>query len=190
MFVVNVEINKADYVKCNQYYLRRYFGVKEIILLCLLFAGGIALFFAFQQIFMLIMSGITLFLTVLLVVIFVALGKKQYKQEFVDRNTKLWTFTFSETEYSIETHENDGKDAYKEIREYDQVDRIAILEDKGIIYFYTSPATMYYIKKDNLPDGEFDKLISFMREKFNPMKFRMRQKKISQYPRNILGPKG
>ncbi|HQC54483.1 MAG TPA: hypothetical protein PKX91_02015 [Clostridia bacterium] len=136
------------------------------------------------------MSGITLFLTGLLVVIFIVLGQKQYKQEFEARKTKLWTFTFSETDYSIETHENEGKDAYKEIREYEQVDRIAILEEKGIIYFYTSPATMYYIKKENLPDGEFGKLVEFMREKFNPMKFRMRQKRTSQYPRNILGPKG
>lgn len=187
MFIANVDIDKKEYIKCNRYYLRRYFGVKEIILILLLFGGGIALFFVFKQIFMLIMSGITLFLVALLVSIFVGLGSKQYKQEIEDRKTKQWTLMFEETGYSIETHENEGKDSYKEIREYDNVDRIAILND--IIYLYTSPATMYYIKRDSLKEGEFDKLVEFMHLKFHPMKFKMKQKRVSQFPHTFMGPK-
>lgn len=187
MFVAEVDINKNDYLLCNRYYLRRYFGVKELILLGILFVAGIVLYFVFQQIFMLIMSGITLLLTLAVVLLYLYTGKRQYKEEFLARDTRKWTISFDESEYAIETHEKNGEESFTEVRDYTQVDRIAIRKDR--IFLYTSPATIYYIKRENMTSGNYEDLIIFIKEKFHPMKFKMKQKKSMQFPYNPLGPK-
>jgi hypothetical protein len=187
MYVAEVEINKEDYLACNRYYLKRYFGVKEIILLAILFVAGIVLYFVFEQIFMIIMSGVTLILTLAVVLLYLYTGRRQYLEEFVARSTHKWTITFDDDQYAIETHEKNGEQAFTEVRDYTQVDRIAIV--KNAIYIYTSPATIYYLKKESMKIGEYEDLLIFIKEKFHPMKFKMKQKRSSQFPINPLGPK-
>lgn len=187
MYIAEVEINKEDYLACNRYYLKRYFGVKEIILLIILFIAGIALYFVFEQIFMLIMSGVTLLLVLAVVILYLYTGKKQYAEEFVARETHKWTITFEEDRYIIETHEKNGEESFSEIRDYTQVDRIAIRKD--IVFIYTSPATIYFFKRESVQNNAYEDLVVFIKEKFHPMKFRMKQKRSLQFPINPLGPK-
>ena len=54
---MNVEMNadKNLYFKCSMYYMRKYFGLREIILLSLLLAIGLALFIAWGVFFILIL---------------------------------------------------------------------------------------------------------------------------------------
>ena len=115
MFEAVVDINAKDYNACTRYYLRKYLGVKEYILLALLLIGGLVLYFAFQQLLILILCGVTVLIMSGAIVVYIAFARKGYTEEFVKRNTHEWKFTFYEEEFSVETLE-EGQALYGKIR--------------------------------------------------------------------------
>ena len=55
---VYVTADKKDYFNCSMYYMRRFFGLREILILAILVIVGLVLFFAMAQTFILILFGV------------------------------------------------------------------------------------------------------------------------------------
>ena len=92
MFEATVDINAKDYNACTLYYLKKFVGVKEYILVGFLLIGGLVLFFAFNQWLILALCGVTVLLMAAAIVVYIALARKGYREEFVKRNTHEWKF--------------------------------------------------------------------------------------------------
>lgn len=182
MFEAVVDINAKDYNACTRYYLRKYLGVKEYILLALLLIGGLVLYFAFQQLLILILCGVTVLIMSGAIVVYIAFARKGYTEEFVKRNTHEWKFTFYEEEFSVETLEENGDKPYTEKFGYDRVERVALLKDR--VYIYCGAALSYYIRYDNMTTGTFIDFCEFVKKKIEPAKFKMKEgrRRNKQFP--------
>lgn len=178
-FFTRVKIEEKDYLRASNYYLKKYMGIREYILLAVLLIGGLVLYFAFNQLFILILCGITVLLMAGTIIAYVATSKRSYKSEFVQRNAHEWDITFTEEEIIIETLEDNGENPYTEKRTYEQIEKVAILKDR--VYIYTGVATLIYIKYDSFEEGNFIDFCEFIKNKFDPAKFKMKTKR-KQYP--------
>lgn len=181
-FKATTQINAKDYMACNSYYLRKYVGIKELILVAFLIIGALVLYFAFDQMVMLIFAGVTIVIMAAAIVIYLAVSKKNFTEEFVKRNTHTWDFNFYEDGFDITVNEELGEKVYTEKRSYDQVEKVAILKDR--VYIYAGPASMYYVKYDAMTEGNFIEFCEFVKEKIEPYKFKMKDKrrKNKQFP--------
>ena len=86
-FKATVKINEKDYMACARYYLRKYVGIKELVLVIALIVGAFVMYFAFNQVVVAILAGITLLLMAGAVVVYLVVSKKNYKEEFQKRNS-------------------------------------------------------------------------------------------------------
>lgn len=178
-FFAKVKIEEKDYLRASSYYLKKYMGLREYILLAVLLIGGLVLYFAFEQFFILILCGITMLLMAGTITAYMITSKKSYKAEFVQRNVREWNVTFTEEEIIIETLEDNGENPYTEKRTYEQIEKVAILKDR--VYIYTGVATLIYVKYDSLQEGNFIDFCEFIKQKVDPSKFKMKVKR-KQYP--------
>lgn len=182
MFEATVDINAKDYNACTLYYLKKFVGVKEYILVGFLLIGGLVLFFAFNQWLILALCGVTVLLMAAAIVVYIALARKGYREEFVKRNTHEWKFTFFDEEFTVETLEENGEKPYTEKFSYDRVERVALRKDR--VYIYCGAALAYYIRYDNMTAGTFIDFCEFVKKKIEPAKFKMKEgrRKNKQFP--------
>lgn len=173
MFRVNLKIDKKDFMSCNIYYLRKYFGVKEIVLISLLLIAGIVLNIYFGNSLMMIAAAVAFFLIGGSMVFYLVTSQQTFKFEFVRRGTTHQEIIFLDDKFEITTFEREK--TYKDMFYYNKIDRIAIKND--VVYIYATTALNYYIKRDSFSEGKFDEFCIFIREKVNPMVFKMKQKK-------------
>ena len=181
-FKATSQINAKDYMACNSYYLRKYVGIKELILVLFLLVGALVLYFAFDQLVIMIFAAITIVIMAAAIGVYLVIAKKNYTEEFEKRNTLTWDFNFHEDGFDITINEEHGEKAYIEKRSYDQVEKVAILKDR--VYIYAGPASMYYVKYDAMTEGNFIEFCDFVKEKIDPYKFKMKDKrrKNKQFP--------
>lgn len=182
MFEATVDINAKDYNACTLYYLKKFVGVKEYILVGFLLIGGLVLFFAFNQWLILALCGVTVLLMAAAIVVYIALARKGYREEFVKRNTHEWKFAFHEEEFTVETLEENGEKPYTEKFSYDRVERVALRKDR--VYIYCGAALSYYIRYDNMTTGTFIDFCEFVKKKIEPAKFKMKEgrRRNKQFP--------
>lgn len=166
----------------NVYYLRRFFGVKEGVLVALLIIGGLVLFFAFRQWLILLLAGITVVIMAGAVAVYLGISKKTFREEYVKRRTEEIAATFDETEFSVEIREERGERSYTEKRGYDAIEKIALLKDR--IYLFMGAGTAYYIMYTDVTEGDFASLCEFLRSKVAPQAFKMKdpRRRNKQFP--------
>ncbi len=182
MFSAKIDINEKDYLKCNRYYLKKYLGIREYILVALLICGGLFLYLAFDQWLILLLCGIAVLLMAIAVLVYLVVARKSFREEFTKRNTYIWEIRFLEDEFEVTTLEENGEKPYTEKRPYATIDKVAVLKDR--VYIFAGPATMYYIKYDAMTEGNFIEFCEFVKKKIEPSKFKMKdsRKKHRQYP--------
>ena len=174
-FKATVKITEKDYMAMSNHYLLKYVGVKEILLVLALIVGAFVMYFAFNQVIVAILAGVTIVLMVGAILVYVLVSKKNYVEEYAKRHTTEWQFAFREEEFDITILENGGEDAYTEKRSYEQVEKVAILKDR--VYIYAGAASMYYLKFDSFTEGNFIEFCEFIKGKVDPMKLKMKDKR-------------
>lgn len=179
MFKTQIKINKKDYLKCNLYYLKKYIGIKEIILSVFLFIAGAVLCFLFKNLFILIMCGVTLVLMGGALLFYIGTSNAGYKMEFEKRGATKWEISFDTEGFTVDTYERGGEDMFTEKRLFSQVDRIAILKDR--VYIFANSAVMYYIKYNDFTEGNFIEFCEYIKTVADPSKFKMKAKR-KQFP--------
>ena len=182
MFKTLTKLDPKTHFKMNVYYLRRFFGVKEGILVAILLVGGLVLFFAFDQWLILLLAGLTVVIMAGAMGIYLAISKKGYNEEYLKRHTDEIRMEFDEEDFSIEVLEERGERAYTEKRAYDAVEKIALLKDR--IYIFLGAGLAYYIMYTDMTEGDFGSLCEFLRSKVNPAAFRMKdsRRRNKQFP--------
>ena len=82
-FKATVKINEKDYMACSTYYLRKYVGIKELALVIALIVGAFVMYFAFNQIIVAILAGITLLLMAGAVLVYLFFGERVIRSLFL-----------------------------------------------------------------------------------------------------------
>ena len=100
-FEAKVDILKHEYLKTNRYYLKKYLGLKEYILLIVLIALGVILYFLTEQIFILILTAVTIFLIAVFLLLFMVSGLKLFNAEFLNRKIDAWKFKFTDDNFLL-----------------------------------------------------------------------------------------
>ena len=182
MFKTQTTLDRKDYFKMNVYYLRRFFGVREGILVALLLVGGFVLLFAFDQWIIAMLAGIAILIMIAAMIAYLALSDKGYREEYEKRHTEKINVSFDEEDFTVEVMEERGERSYSERRGYDAVEKIALLKDR--LYLFLGAGVAYYVKYDDLTEGDFGNLCEFLRSKVHPMAFKMRasRRKNRQFP--------
>ena len=181
-FKAKVKITKKDYMAMSNHYLLKYVGIKEIILVLALIVGAFVMYFAFNQVIVAILAGVTILLMVGAIIVYVAVSKKNYVEEYEKRHTTNWEFAFRDDEFDVTVNENGGEDAYIEKRSYEQIEKVALMKDR--VYIYAGAASMYYITYDSFEEGNFIEFCEFIKGKIDPLKLKMKDKrrKNKQFP--------
>ncbi|MDR3186537.1 MAG: hypothetical protein LBU04_07050 [Christensenellaceae bacterium] len=174
MYEADVKINKKKWVDCNLYYLRKFIGFKEILLVVLLIISGLVLGIGAQNYFILVISGITILILFVALIIYYSTTLSGFKNEFQSREASKWLFSFSEVGVTIYLFEKGVETQYSEKRFYEELDRIALLKDK--VYLYFGAALMYYIDYSDFTKGNFVEFCEFLKERVEPKKFKMKAK--------------
>jgi len=175
-FEAKVDIIKQEFLKTNRYYLKKYLGLKEYILLFILIGLGLFLYFLTEQLFILILTAVTIALIAVFLLIFTISGLKLFNAEFVNRKVNAWNFKFTDDNFFIEIHEESIGEQYTEKYIYDNIEKAAILKDR--VYIYLGAATMYYIRANDFTSGSFIEFCDFLKKKLPDHKFKMRASKL------------
>lgn len=109
MFKTQTTLDRKDYFKMNVYYLRRFFGVREGILVALLLVGGFVLLFAFDQWIVAMLAGIAILIMIAAMIAYLVLADKGYREEYEKRHTEKINISFNEEDFTVEVMEERGE---------------------------------------------------------------------------------
>ncbi len=177
---IEICADKDEYFRANMYYMRKYFGLREIILLALLLGIGIGLYFLSGTIAMLIMFGICVVIIFIAFLLFVATGKGGYKIDVIKKGVVRQKLEFRDNAIVVTNYNSDGKALFEETHFYERLDKIAVR--KNVIYIYAQAAVFYYIKADKFDTETRQKIVNILQEHVPPQTFRMK-KTYRKYPK-------
>ena len=144
-----IDLNPKDYFRCSMYYMRKFFGIREIILLILLFVIGMVLFIFADNIFMLILFAVSVGIILLAFVLFLLTAKGGYKVDMEKRGIIKQKLEFTEDAILATSFDKKGNPIFVETHPNEKIDKIAIT--KKAIYIYAQASVFYYIFADVVP---------------------------------------
>lgn len=182
MFKTSNKIDLKEFLLCNIYYLKKYIGIKEPILLGLLWVAGIVMETVFHRHFVIIMAGVTTGLIIIAVVIYVVVTIKTFRLAYSKRQATKWDMFFNDTGYVVDTYEKNGDEKYSEKRLFADVAAVAILKDR--VYIYGSTAIMYYVMPESFTEGNFAEFCEWLKSVLPPEKRNLRKmnRRNKQFP--------
>lgn len=172
---ITVKTDKNDYFKCSMYYIRRYFGLRECLLLLFLFIAGLLLFLLADLIMILVFFAVTCLVLLITVALFIWTSAAGYKHDLIKQGIAWQKLHFDETALSVEFLNAGGEHLLHETHEYTQIEAVVI--KKNFIYIYAAVAIFYYIKRSKLEQGQFGELMLYLREHVPAEKFKFKQVK-------------
>ena len=162
------------------YYLKRFLGLREILLMALLFAASMWLYLAYEVFIILIFFGITLLLVFVAIVLFLVTGILGYKHDFEATGVTYHQMVFLEDKMVVTSLDKGGEPKFSEEHLYAKIEKIAIKCTK--IYIYAGVAIIYYITLESMKDTSENELAAFLREHISADKFKLK-KTIRKYPK-------
>ncbi|HHT83145.1 MAG: hypothetical protein ACOYEC_02695 [Christensenellales bacterium] len=174
MYKALIKINKKDYFACSMYYIKKYISAREIILLLLLLAAGLALFISFDNIIILVMFAVILALMGFAVILFVVTALAGFKTDYQKYDITEQLLTFDQKELTIESINSKGQTSFIERLEYRNIDKVALRKDR--IYLYGGVALPFYIFPAAMKQGSYEDLRLFLIDNIEPSKFKMKTK--------------
>ncbi|MFA5449105.1 MAG: hypothetical protein WC292_01515 [Clostridia bacterium] len=180
MFKAKTPIIKKDYISANLYYLRKFVGIREIVLAVFLLAAGLTLYFWVGNLFILIMCGITVVLMAGALLFYWGTAVAGYKMEFEKRDAVRWEFFFEKEEFTADVFEQGGEEKFSDKITYDSLDKVAIKKDR--VYIYASAAIVFYIRHQDFTQGNFIEFCDFIKAAVTPDKLKMKTKRRRQFP--------
>jgi hypothetical protein len=174
------KLDKKNYFKCSMYYLKRFLGLREIILIALLFALSMWLYIAYDIFIALIFFAVTIVLILLAVALFLITGILGYKHDFEKMQTVFQKMEFTQDRLIVTSLDKVGDPHFSEEHLYEKIEKIAIKRKE--IYIYAAVAINYYVTEESMKENTLDDLKIFLREKINGDKFKIK-KTIRKYPK-------
>ncbi len=169
---ITVKCDKKDYFNCSMYYIRRYFGLREIILMSILLIAGILLLLFANTVFILVMFGLTVAVLLFTVILFIWTSVSGYKHDLVKQGIAYNKINFDEKQMSVSFLNVGGEHILDEIYEYSKIEAVVIKKD--FIYIYAGIAIFFYIKRKNFDEETFLNLCAYLRENVPAEKFKFK----------------
>ncbi|MDY4655443.1 MAG: hypothetical protein SO386_04385 [Eubacteriales bacterium] len=167
-----VKCNKKDYFKCSMYYMRRYFGLRECILLAILLTAGILLQVFADMILVLIFFGVTMLVVLVTAVLFVWTSVSGYKLELEKQGIAYHKIHFDEDSLTAVYLNAGGEQIATEKFDYSQIEAVVIR--KKFIYIYAGVAIFYYLKKEEIGEEKLTDLAAYLRTNVPKEKFKFK----------------
>lgn len=171
-------LDKKKYFQCSMYYLRRFFGIREIILLTVLFALSVWLHIMYDIFIVLIFFGISTGLVFIALGLFLITSVWGYKHDFQSTGVTYHKLEFLEDKLIAFSLDKGGEAYFSEEHSYAKIEKVAIKHMK--IYIYAGVAVFYYIYRESV--GDFDGLCEFLRQHLTEDKFKIK-KTIRKFPK-------
>lgn len=168
-----VNTDKKEYFKCSMYYMRRYFGLREIILLSILLIIGVALFVFAGQMFMLILFAVSVFIILLALTLFLITSVTGYKVDMEKKGIAKQKLEFKEDALLVTNMDKSGTPIFIETHYYDKLDKISI--KKRRIYIYAQVSVFYYISADKIDAETREALVDFLQSHVREDAFRIKK---------------
>jgi len=169
---ITIKCDKKDYFNCSMYYIRRYFGLREIILMLILLVAGILLLLFANTVFILVMFGLTVAVLLFTVILFVWTSVSGYKHDLVKQGIAYNKINFDEKQMNVAFLDKGGEHLLDEIYEYSKIEAVVIKKD--FIYIYAGIAIFFYVKRKNFDEETFLKLCNYLRENVPAEKFKFK----------------
>lgn len=169
-----IDTNKDDYFKCSMYYMRRYFGLREIIVLSVLLIAGLVLFFAMGNAFILILFGISVLLILIALVLFILTSSGGYKVDMEKKGIVKQKLEFNEDALVVTNIDYNGNPVFIETHPYDRIEKISV--GKKRIYIYAQVSVFYYIWAKNYEPEVCEQISSFLKKILHAEKFKIRKR--------------
>lgn len=173
--------DKKAYFRCSMYYMRKYFGLREIILLSILLGIGLGLYIFLKTYFILILFGVCLLIIGIAFVLFVWTSVSGYKVDYEKLGIEKKVLRFCDDYIEVVSLDRYGKELYKETHSYDKLDKIAIKKD--VIYIYAQVSVFYYITADSLSDEGRKKFVELLHEKVKDEELFKIKKTFRMFPK-------
>lgn len=167
-----VKCNKKDYFKCSMYYMRRYFGLRECILLAILLTAGILLQVFADMTLVLIFFGVTMLVVLVTAVLFVWTSVSGYKLELEKQGIAYHKIHFDEDSLTAVYLNAGGEQIATEKFDYSQIEAVVIR--KKFIYIYAGVAIFYYLKKEEIGEEKLTDLAAYLRTNVPKEKFKFK----------------
>ncbi len=174
-FTIKQNISRKDYIDMSVYYLRRYIGLRQIILLLSLVVIGVVMFLWTGRLTMLILGGCSFGLLGIAVAIYVGASIAGYKLEFADRQATHWIMDFETSGFTVDTYEQGGSSKFTEKCSYEKIEKVAIKKDR--VYIYIGSAVMFVVKHDSFTTGNFIDFVDFIKAQVDSTKLKMKHGK-------------
>ena len=158
-----MDADRKAYFKCSMYYMRKYFGLREIILLAILLGIGLTLFITSGVYFILILFGVCLLIIGIAFILFLWTAISGYKVDFEKLGIAKKVLFFKEDHIEAVSLDKYGKELYKETHSYEKLDKIAVKKD--VIYIYAQVSVFYYITAGSLSDEDRRKIVELLHER-------------------------
>lgn len=167
---LEMKSDKKEYYKCSMYYMRRYFGLREILLLAFLLLAALLLYFLADSIIILILFGVTILVLLLTVVLFVWTSIAGWKSDHDKQGVYGARLEFGDESVSVDFLGKGGETLLTEIHEYKKIEAVVIR--KNFVYIYAVMAIFYYFPREKTEN--FDEFVSFLKEHVPQEKFKFK----------------
>ena len=171
---IYIDADPKEYFKCSMYYMRRFFGLREIILLTVLLAIGLALFFAMAQLFILILFAVCIGLILIAFVLFLVTSVGGYKVDMEKKGIVRQKLEFNENALLVTNLDAKGNPVFIETHPYDRIEKISVKKKR--IYIYAQVSVFYYILAKNCEPQVCEEIVGYLRKKMRPDAFKFKKK--------------
>lgn len=154
------------------YYMRRYFGLRECILLAILLTAGILLQVFADMTLVLIFFGVTMLVVLVTAVLFVWTSVSGYKLELEKQGIAYHKIHFDEDSLTAVYLNAGGEQIATEKFDYSQIEAVVIR--KKFIYIYAGVAIFYYLKKEEIGEEKLTDLAAYLRTNVPKEKFKFK----------------
>lgn len=181
-FTVTQTVSKKLYMATNLYYLRRFFGIRELIAFVLLAAAAVATWIMLYNPIFFAFFGVITVLIAIATGVLIWTASSGFKKEFTARGVTVQKLTFDNVKIRVESYAGENPVSGEEFL-LTRVDKIAVRKD--IIYIYPMTAVCFYVTPDSIEGGTFEEFKRYLGRNFPETTFKLR-KKVKQYPKNVL----
>ena len=175
-----MKTDKNAYIACSMYYMRRYFGLREILLIGILLILGILLYAFTKWIFILILFGVTIALLLFVLMLFIWTAFSGYKVDVRLKNIKNIRLDFGENILKATSENMMGQAVMEEEFKYEKLEKVVIR--RNYIYIYAMVSVFFYISKAEIGIRESAELDAFLHEKLSAEKFKFK-KTVRMFPK-------
>ncbi len=175
-----LKCDKKGHFDCSMYYMRRYFGLREILLMTFLLIAGVLLFLFAENIMILIFFGVTVAVLLFTTLLFVWTSISGYKHDLVKQGIAYEKVHLDESNMTVNYLNVGGEQIFSETHDYSAIEAVVI--KKNFIYIYAGIAIFYYIRRKDFDEKEYLDICNYLRTYVPAEKFKFKTvKKI--YPK-------